>query len=51
MPGGQAHLAARRRSPMGGKPKIVMAGAGLGGLAAALSLLRRGFDVEVYEQA
>ncbi len=36
---------------MGGKPKIVMAGAGLGGLAAALSLLRRGFDVEVYEQA
>jgi len=29
----------------------LIAGAGLGGLAAALALLRRGFDVEVFEQA
>ena len=31
--------------------KIVVVGAGIGGLAAALALLRRGLDVEVYEQA
>ena len=31
--------------------KILIAGAGIGGLAAALALLKRGFDVEVYEQA
>ncbi len=31
--------------------KIVIIGAGIGGLAAALALLRRGIDVEVYEQA
>jgi salicylate hydroxylase len=31
--------------------KILVAGAGLGGLAAAGCLLRAGFDVEVYEQA
>jgi salicylate hydroxylase len=31
--------------------KIVVIGAGIGGLAAALALLRRGLDVEVYEQA
>lgn len=30
---------------------ILIAGAGIGGLAAALALLRKGFDVEVYEQA
>lgn len=33
------------------KPKIAIAGAGLGGLAAALALLQRGFEVELYEQA
>jgi 2-polyprenyl-6-methoxyphenol hydroxylase-like FAD-dependent oxidoreductase len=33
------------------KPKILIAGAGLGGLATACCLLKRGFDVEVYEQA
>nr|WP_043871309.1 FAD-dependent monooxygenase [Celeribacter indicus] len=33
------------------KPKILISGAGIGGLTAALSLLRRGFPVEVYEQA
>ena len=33
------------------KPHILIAGAGLGGLAAALALLRQGFDVDVYEQA
>ncbi len=31
--------------------KIIIAGAGLGGLAAASCLLKAGFDVEVYEQA
>jgi 2-polyprenyl-6-methoxyphenol hydroxylase-like FAD-dependent oxidoreductase len=31
--------------------KIVIIGAGIGGLAAALALLRRGIEVEVYEQA
>lgn len=30
---------------------IAIAGAGIGGLAAALALLARGFDVKVYEQA
>jgi salicylate hydroxylase len=33
------------------KPHVAIAGAGLGGLTAALALLRRGFDVDVYEQA
>ena len=31
--------------------KIIIAGAGLGGLTAAGCLLQAGFDVEVYEQA
>jgi salicylate hydroxylase len=35
---------ARRRT-------IVIIGGGIGGLAAALSLLKRGLDVEVHEQA
>jgi salicylate hydroxylase len=33
------------------KKKILIAGAGIGGLTAALACLRQGFDVEVYEQA
>jgi len=33
------------------KPRILVAGAGIGGLTAALALLKRGFDVDVYEQA
>jgi salicylate hydroxylase len=33
------------------KKKILIAGAGIGGLTAALACLRKGFDVEVYEQA
>jgi len=33
------------------KPRVLIAGAGLGGLAAANALLAKGFDVEVYEQA
>jgi salicylate hydroxylase len=33
------------------KPHILVAGAGIGGLTAALALLRRGLDVDVYEQA
>ena len=31
--------------------KIIVIGAGIGGLAAALALLKRGLDVEVHEQA
>ena len=33
------------------RPTIAVVGAGIGGLATALALLRRGFDVRVYEQA
>ena len=32
-------------------PHVLLAGAGIGGLTAALALLRRGIDVDVYEQA
>jgi salicylate hydroxylase len=33
------------------KPHVLVAGGGIGGLTAALALLKRGFDVDVYEQA
>src|ERR1051325_1654001 len=34
------------------KPKkILIAGAGIGGLSAACCLMRKGFDVEIHEQA
>ena len=33
------------------KPHVLISGGGIGGMAAALSLLRLGFDVDVYEQA
>lgn len=33
------------------KPHILIVGAGIGGTAAALALLKRGFDVDLYEQA
>ena len=36
---------------MGSKPHVLIAGAGIGGLTAALALLQRGYDVDVYEQA
>lgn len=36
---------------MKSKLRILIAGAGIGGLTAALSLLRRGYDVQVCEQA
>ncbi|MCO6418950.1 FAD-dependent monooxygenase [Siccirubricoccus sp. KC 17139] len=36
---------------MAAKPRVVILGAGIGGLIAALALLRRGFAVEVHEQA
>lgn len=31
--------------------KVLIAGGGIGGMATAIALLQRGFDVEVYEQA
>ena len=31
--------------------KIAIIGGGIGGLSAALALLKQGFDVQVYEQA
>lgn len=33
------------------KPHVLIAGGGIGGLTAALALLQKGFDVDVYEQA
>src|SRR5580658_11140716 len=36
---------------MGKQSKVVVVGGGIGGLAAALALLKRGLDVEVYEQS
>jgi len=33
------------------RPHVLIAGAGIGGLSAALALLQRGFEVDVYEQA
>lgn len=33
------------------KPHLLIAGAGIAGLTAALALLRSGFDIDVYEQA
>lgn len=33
------------------KPRILIAGGGIGGLTAALALLQRGYDVDVFEQA
>lgn len=33
------------------RPTIAIAGAGIGGLTAAIALTRRGFDVEVFERA
>jgi 2-polyprenyl-6-methoxyphenol hydroxylase-like FAD-dependent oxidoreductase len=37
----------RKSTPL----KVLIAGGGIGGLTAALALVKRGFDVEVYEQA
>ena len=36
---------------MSAKPHVLIAGAGIGGLTAALALLQRGFNVDLYEQA
>ena len=36
---------------MTAKPHVLIAGAGLGGLALALGLIQRGFSVDVFEQA
>ena len=33
------------------KPKILIAGGGIGGMTAGAALLQRGFDVEIFEQA
>ncbi len=36
---------------MNERPKVLIAGAGIGGLVAALALLERGIEVEIFEQA
>jgi len=36
---------------MTSKPHVLIAGAGIGGLTAALALLQRGYRVDIYEQA
>jgi len=36
---------------MAKKPHVLIVGAGIGGLTAALALLERGFDVDVYERS
>src|SRR5258707_13273053 len=36
---------------MPGKPRVLIAGGGIGGLTGAMALLKRGIAVEVYEQA
>ena len=33
------------------RPKVLIAGAGIGGLVAGLSLIKHGMDVEIFEQA
>lgn len=33
------------------KARILIAGGGIGGMASAIALLQRGFDVEVFEQS
>src|SRR3989442_9002357 len=40
-----------RSSISAGMPRVLLAGGGIGGLTAALALLRAGIEVEVYEQA
>ena len=35
----------------GSKPRILIAGGGIGGMTAAAAFLQRGFDVEIFEQA
>src|SRR5438067_2959309 len=40
-----------RSSIFAAMPRVLIAGGGIGGLTAALALLKRGIDVEVYEQA
>src|SRR5215470_12948851 len=37
--------------PSSERPKVLIAGAGIGGLVAGLSMLERGIDVEIFEQA
>ena len=39
------------RKPDCGARKVAVIGGGIGGLAAALALLRRGIDVDIYEQS
>ncbi|MSP96238.1 MAG: 2-polyprenyl-6-methoxyphenol hydroxylase [Betaproteobacteria bacterium] len=38
-------------APSGTTPRVLITGAGIGGLSAAASLLARGIDCEIYEQA
>jgi salicylate hydroxylase len=46
-----ARLAHKETRMASRKPHILIIGGGIGGMAAALALLKRGFDVDVYEQS
>ena len=53
--GSGGHLSAPTDHPIENKreqkgPKILIAGAGIGGLVLAVALLKRGFDVKVFEK-
>src|SRR5215475_14617663 len=39
------------RGPTMSKSHVLIAGAGIGGIVAALALVQRGFEVSLYEQA
>lgn len=52
---GSGHLPTRTNHPIENKrdqkgPKILIAGAGIGGLVLAVGLLKRGFEVKVFEK-
>ena len=48
---GFGHRATGDKGPMSSWPSIAIVGAGMGGLATAAALHRRGIGVTVYEQA
>src|SRR5581483_1091679 len=49
--GGQRLIRARRRSSVASSRTVIVAGAGIGGLAVALALAKKGFRAAVFEQS